>query len=270
MMELGMVYWSVCVFVLGLCFGSFLNVCIYRIPNEKSLSWPPSSCPNCNNRIKGYDNIPVISWLLLRGKCRNCKQPISIGYPLIELLTGLFFVTIFLLYGWTWITPVYLLAVFGLLMGTFIDLEHLILPDRVTIGGIILAPVFSYFVPDLQGEGLSQMAALKSSLIGLGAGFGLFWTIRELGTVAFKKEAMGFGDVKLMGALGALFGWQAVLYITFFSALIGSVAGVVLVILSRKGMDSQIPYGPFIALSAFSWMLGGFHLWQAYLRFSGF
>jgi leader peptidase (prepilin peptidase)/N-methyltransferase len=269
MTEFWTIYWLALIFTLGLCLGSFLNVCICRIPREISVAWPPSHCPNCNNRIKWYDNIPVLSWFLLHAKCRNCKLPISVVYPVIELLTGCFFLTIWLIYGLTWFTPIYMLAVFGLLLATFIDLEHMILPDRVTIGGMILFPVISALFPLLQGE-TSWVSGLKDSLIGLAAGFGTLWIVREVGTAALKKEAMGFGDVKLMGALGALFGWEAVIYIIFFSAMIGSIAGITLIALQRKGIKSEIPYGPYIALAAFSWMLGGFRLWEAYLVIMGF
>lgn len=271
MTEFWAIYWMGVVFVVGLCLGSFLNVCICRIPQEKSIAWPPSACPNCNNRIKWYDNIPVLSWFLLNAKCRHCKLPISVGYPIIELLTALFFLTLWLIYpisAFGWLAPVYMLAVFGLLLGTFIDLEHMILPDRVTIGGMILFPIISIFFPELHGVD-GWMNGLKASLIGLAAGFGLFWVIRELGTAAFKKEAMGFGDVKLMGMLGALLGWQAIIYITFFSALVGAVAGISLIALQRKGIKSEIPYGPYISLAAFSWMLGGYRLWHAYLALMG-
>ncbi len=269
MMAIWMIYWSTIILALGLCFGSFLNVCIWRIPKEKSVSWPPSACPKCGTRIKGYDNIPVLSWLLLRGKCRSCKAPISIGYPLIELLTGLFFLTIWLIYGVSPKTPIYQLAVFGLLLGTFIDLEEMWLPDRVTIGGMILFPLLSMAAPELHGAA-GWFAGLKASLIGLAAGFGLFWMIREAGTAVFKKEAMGFGDLKLMGMLGALLGWQAVIYITFFSALAGAVIGMGLIVMKKKELSSQIPYGPYIALAAFSWMLGGYRLWNSYLHLMGF
>jgi leader peptidase (prepilin peptidase) / N-methyltransferase len=262
-------YWSAVVFVLGLCFGSFLNVCIYRIPREKSVSWPPSACPKCGNRIRPFDNIPLLSWLLLQGKCRSCKASISAGYPAIELLTGLFFLTLWGIYGVSWITPIYMLAVFGLLLGTFIDLQEMWLPDRVTIGGMIIFPLLSMVAPELHGVA-GWFAGLKASLIGLAAGFGLFWTIRAVGSAAFKKEAMGFGDVKLMGALGALFGWQSVLYIMFFSALAGSFVGIGLIAMKKKELSSQIPYGPYIALAAFSWLLGGSHLWDAYLVLMGF
>jgi len=248
--------------------GSFLNVCICRIPREVSVAWPPSTCPNCNSRIKWYDNIPVLSWFVLGAKCRSCKLPISVVYPIIELLTGIFFLTIWLIYGLSWFTPIYGLAVFGLLLGTFIDLEYMILPDRITIGGMILFPILCILFPPLQGE-TTWVGGLKDSLIGLAAGFGSLWIVREVGTAVLKKEAMGFGDVKLMGALGALFGWQAVIYIVFISAMIGSVAGITLIALQRKGIKSEIPYGPYIALAAFSWLLGGFRLWDAYLRIMG-
>lgn len=268
MTEFWTIYWLALIFMLGLCLGSFLNVCICRIPNEKSVIWPPSACPNCHARIRWYDNIPVLSWFLLGAKCRHCKLPISVVYPVIELLTGFFFLTIWLIYGISWFTPIYALAVFGLLLGTFIDLEHMILPDRVTVGGMILFPILSVLFPLLQGETTWQ-AGLTDSLIGLAAGFGSLWIVREIGTAALKKEAMGFGDVKLMGALGALFGWQAVIYMVFVSAFIGSIAGISLIALHRKGIQSQIPYGPYISLAAFSWLLGGFRLWEAYLRLMG-
>lgn len=269
MTEFWAIYWLAIIFILGLCFGSFLNVCICRIPEGKSVSFPPSTCPNCHSRIKWYDNIPVLSWFVLGAKCRSCRLPISVVYPVIELLTAFFFLTLWLIYGISWFTPIYALAVFGLLLATFIDLKEMWLPDRVTIGGMILFPIVSALYPSLHGlEGWP--AGLKASLIGLAVGFGLFWTIRELGSAAFKREAMGFGDVKLMGMLGALLGWQAIIYITFFSALIGSVAGVSLIALQRKGIRSEIPYGPYIALAAFSWILGGYRLWDAYLALMGF
>jgi len=145
MTEFWAIYWLAVIFILGLCLGSFLNVCICRIPEGKSVSFPPSNCPNCHSRIKWYDNIPVLSWFLLGAKCRNCKLPISVVYPVIELLTAFFFLTLWLIYPvsvFGWLAPIYMLAVFGLLLGTFVDLAHMILPDRVTLGGMVLFPVF--------------------------------------------------------------------------------------------------------------------------------
>jgi leader peptidase (prepilin peptidase)/N-methyltransferase len=269
MTEFWAIYWLAVIFIFGLCIGSFLNVCICRIPEGQSVAYPPSRCPNCKARIKWYDNIPVFSWFLLSAKCRSCKLPISVVYPVIELLTAFFFLTLWLIYGISWLTPIYMLAVFGLLLGTFIDLSHMILPDRVTIGGMILFPIISALYPPLHGAD-SWQSGLLASFIGLAAGFGLFWVIRELGTAALKKEAMGFGDVKLMGMLGALLGWQAIIYVTFFSALVGSIAGIALIALHRKGIQSEIPYGPYIALAAFSWILGGYRLWEFYLSLMHF
>ena len=269
------IYFAFVTLILGLCFGSFLNVCIYRIPAEISLSHPPSTCPKCKTRIKWYDNVPVLGWLMLGGKCRNCKLPISVGYPVIELTTGLFFLVLYLIYPvfsdgvFDFRAPVYMLAVFGLLLGTFIDIAEMWLPDRVTIGGMIVFPILSALVPALHGAADWQ-GGLISSLIGLAVGFGLFWAIGVFGKLAFKKEAMGFGDVKLMGGLGALLGWQAVLYILFFSALAGSVIGLALIAMNKKELSSQIPYGPYLALAAFSWMLGGHSLWAVYAAFMGF
>lgn len=263
------IYFAFVTLVLGLCFGSFLNVCIYRIPAEISLSHPPSNCPKCKTPIKWYDNIPLLGWLALGGKCRACNAPISIQYPTIELTTGLFFTTLYLLYGLSWVTPVYCLAVFGLLLATFVDLEEMWIPDRVSIGGMIVFPILSVLVPELHGQTTWQ-GGLIASAIGLAVGFGLFWAIGVLGKMAFKKDAMGFGDVKLMGGLGALLGWQAVLFILFFSALAGSVIGVALIGLKKRELSSQIPYGPYLALAAFAWMLGGYRLWEAYLAFMGF
>lgn len=263
------VYYAFVTLIMGLCFGSFLNVCIYRIPAEVSLSHPPSTCPKCNTRIKWYDNIPVFGWLTLGGKCRNCKEAISVQYPVIEFTTGLFFMVLYLIYGLSWITPVYCLAVFGLLLATFVDLKEMWIPDRVSIGGMIVFPILSMLVPELH-ETIGWLAGLKASAVGLAVGFGSFWLIGALGKMAFKKDAMGFGDVKLMGGLGALLGWQAVLFITFFSALAGTVIGVALILMKKKEVSSQIPYGPYLALAAFAWMLGGYHLWDAYLALMGF
>lgn len=261
------IYWTLLVFFLGLCAGSFLNVCIYRIPAEKSVVYPPSACPRCHTRIKWFDNIPVLSWWMLGARCRTCQAPISSRYPLVEFLTALLFTAVWILHavlgGAPLVALCYLLAVFGLMLGTFVDFDEMWIPDRVTIGGMIIAPVLSLLVPALHGAA-SPLASLKASLTGMAAGFGALWIVRELGTAAFKKEAMGLGDVKLMGALGALFGWPAVIFILFFSALFGSVAGVSLIAAGKKELQSRLPYGPYIALASLVWMLGGNRLWDAY------
>lgn len=263
MIEWMQLYLDALVVLLGLCFGSFLNVCICRIPEEKSVVHPPSACPGCGARIRWYDNLPILSWLILRGRCRGCRQSISIQYPVMELLTAVLFFALWRVHGLCWTTPIYALAVFGLMLATVIDLREFWLPDRVSIGGMILFPLLSLLVPQLHGAE-TAWTGIRSSLLGLGIGFGLFWMIREAGTAALKQEAMGFGDVKLMGMLGALLGWQSILFITFISALIGSVVGVSLILLHRRELQSRIPFGPYLAGAALIWMLGGDRLWFWY------
>jgi len=261
-------YWSALIFILGSCLGSFLNVCIYRIPAEKSVAHPPSSCPKCGMRIKWFDNIPILSWIFLKAGCRGCGVKISARYPFVEALTGVLFLALWLIYGPTWVAACYALSTFGLIFGTFVDLDEMWIPDRVTIGGMIIFPILSFFVPELHGAP-TRIAGLIAGLIGLAVGFGTFWLIGKVGTAIFKKDAMGFGDVKLMGGLGALLGSGSVFFILFVSALIGSAVGISLIASGRKELQSQIPYGPYLAVAALFWMLGGRHLWAAYLATMG-
>jgi len=271
---------SVFVFVFGTCIGSFLNVCIYRIPLELSLSNPKRSfCPRCEKQIAWYDNIPLLSYLLLRGRCRHCKGHISIRYFLVEGLTGLLFTLAWLKFcalgssyflglspvtDWR-LVPVFWLITSGLVLGTFVDFEHLIIPDRVTLGGIAAGVLISIALPSLHGvEG--RLHSLGLSLIGAIVGWGLLWGIALLGRLIFKKEAMGFGDVKLIGAIGAFLGWRCVLFTVMLSSFVGSIVGILLVLTQSKQMQSRIPYGPYLALAALVWMYWGPTLWMAYLN----
>ncbi len=233
--------------VFGLLFGSFLNVCIYRIPREKSIVWPPSSCPGCGARIKWYDNIPVFSYLFLLGKCRHCKQPISLQYPIIEILTG----ALTLLFVWrlgisVW-TFVVLAAVYALIILSVIDLEFMIIPDRFSLGLIVLGLLFGWANPHFSGLWWQkELAAL------LGAGVGLFGVlaIALLGTWMFKKEAMGGGDVKLMGGVGALIGWEGVITTVVLASFLGLVYALFLIIFKGKKGGDAIPFGPFLSAGA--------------------
>lgn len=233
--------------VLGLLFGSFLNVCIYRIPREKSIVWPPSSCPNCNARINWYDNIPVLSFLALRGKCRNCKSPISIQYPIVELLTGALTLLFVWRYGLSVWTFVVLATVYALIILSVIDLDIMIIPDRFSLGMIVLGLAFAWCNPNFSGAWWQkELASL------LGAGVGLFGVlaIALLGTWMFKKEAMGGGDVKLMGGIGALIGWEGVITTIVFASFLGLVYAVFLMIFKGKKGGDAIPFGPFLSLGA--------------------
>ena len=263
-------YLTFVVFLLGACWGSFLNVCICRIPAELSVVKPRSRCPKCLTNLAWRDNIPILGWALLGGKCRYCKAPISPRYPIIELLTAILFTWIWLKYpmmtdgGYDFRCLAYMLLAFGLILGSAIDIDDMWIPDRCTIGGMIAGPVLSFLIPSMF-ETDSHVGALIQSLIGLAVGFGLLWSVSFFGKMILKKDAMGFGDVKLMGALGAFFGFSSVLFIVFVSSLLGSIIGVTLIAVGQKEWQSRIPFGPYIALAALIWMLGGSGLWDAYI-----
>jgi leader peptidase (prepilin peptidase)/N-methyltransferase len=264
----------------GASIGSFLNVCIYRIPLELSVVTPRSHCPACKHPIAWYQNIPIFSYIALRGRCAKCAVRISPRYVLVELLVALLFLLVWLKFdlqlgprplGLVPITdfklvPIYWLVVMGLVLGTFVDFEHLIIPDRVTLGGIVCGLAASAAVPSLHGQ-TSVLHSLLWSSVGAGAGWGLMWSVAILGEFIFKKEAMGFGDVKLMGAIGAFFGWQAVLFTVIVSSLAGSVVGISLIVTGKKEMQSRIPYGPYLSLAALLWMYWGSTWWELYIGF---
>jgi len=273
-------YFGVLSFVWGTCIGSFLNVCIHRIPRDLSVVKPRSFCPHCGEQVAWYHNIPLISFVALRGQCCYCRGKISPRYFMVELLTAVLFLLVWLKFGtptapralhlvpftdWKLI-PVYWLIVSGLVLGTFVDLEHLIIPDRVTLGGMAAGILFSLAVPSLHGA-TSALWGLAWSVLGLAAGWGSLWFIAFFGRMIFRKDAMGFGDVKLMGAIGAFFGWKAVFVTIFLSSLAGSVAGLALVLFGKKNMQSKIPYGPYLALAAVVWMFWGMSILNTYVSF---
>jgi leader peptidase (prepilin peptidase)/N-methyltransferase len=269
---------SVLAFVWGACVGSFLNVCIHRIPREQSVIKPRSRCPHCGHPIPWHRNIPLLSYVLLRGRCHDCGGRISPRYVLVELLVGVLFLLAWLKFDpepgtrplhlvpvshWP-LVPIYWLVMAGLALGTFVDFEHLIIPDRVTLGGILAGLALSAAVPALHGAGTLREALWQSAL-GAAVGWALLWSVGILGTAVFRKEAMGFGDVKLLGAIGAFFGWKAVLFTVVLSSFFGAVVGLTLVLGGRKEMQSRIPFGPYLALAAVIWIAWGPALLQAYL-----
>lgn len=253
-------------FAFGALIGSFLNVVIWRVPRGESIVSPPSHCPKCNTPIKWWCNIPILSWIALRGKCAKCKEPISFRYVLVELLCAALFLCAFWRYGyfaplaWVWIAL--------MIIGTFIDFDHQLLPDFVTEGGMIygvLVSVSFWALDSFTGVKLVNITPEffkihpVDSLIGLVFGFGLLWLVRFFGTVAFKREAMGLGDVFLMGAIGAIFGWKAVMVTLILSSLFGSVVGVAMIALSktRLGGFTAIPFGPYLCAGCVAWMFIG-------------
>jgi len=256
-------YWVFVVFAFGACWGSFLNVCIYRIPAELSVVKPRSRCPTCMTDLAWKDNIPIFGWIFLGGKCRYCKAPVSARYPSIELLTALLFTAVWLVYPYQLIVLPYSLLIFGLILGSMVDFDEMWIPDRVTIGGEIVGPILSFLIPAMHGAD-SHVGGLIQSLIGLAVGFGSLYLVSVLGKLILKKDAMGFGDVKLMGCLGAFLGWESIIFIVFISSLLGTMVGVTFIAIGKKELSSKIPFGPYISLAAIIWMLGGWRLWDMY------
>jgi len=341
-------FWSLSFFALGCIVGSFLNVCIYRMPLELSVVTPPSHCPHCKYAIPFYLNIPLVTWLALRGRCKNCGAPISPRYFIVELLTGVLFMSCWLRFGHNspWLAGVFSLFLAGLIVATFIDFEHFIIPDEITFGGAAVGLVISLLLPQLhaaptRGQGLWQ------AVIGMVFGAGIVYAILRLGKLLFgqqkiklppatkvvftetmlllpgkeipceeifyrktdaitlqartvelvdrsyrevtvrlspaglmigderidpetipyleaecteivlPREAMGLGDVKFMGAIGAFLGWQGALFSLMASSCIGATVGVILIVLRKREWSSRMPYGPYIALAATIWIFGG-------------
>ena len=353
-------FWSVVFFVFGSIVGSFLNVCIYRMPLGLSVVSPPSHCPHCKYSIPFYLNVPLLTWLSLRGRCKNCGAPISPRYFIVELLTGLLFLACWLKLGGTsaGVALAFCLLVAGLIVATFIDFEHFIIPDEITFGGMVAGVVVTFFVPRLQHtHALGE--ALERSVLGGIVGAGVVYAVLRLGKLLFgrqkitlppdsrivfaetalylpdqeipydeifyrktdtlvlaakrvelvdrsypevtlrlalrlgrlelvlpgqptevlnpdaiqhlevvaseiviPREAMGLGDVKFMGAIGTFVGWQGTLFSLMASSVIGSVVGIVLIVLGRREWSSRMPYGPYIALAALVWVFIGDWFWK--------
>jgi leader peptidase (prepilin peptidase)/N-methyltransferase len=346
-------FWSLVFFVLGCIAGSFLNVCIHRLPSGMSIVTPKSHCPHCKYSIPWYLNIPLVTWLALRGRCKNCGAPISLRYFVVELLTGAAFLSCWLAFGNAGhplpsmpVALVYAIFLAGLIVATFIDFEHFIIPDEITLGGMAVGFTASFFLPSLQGVNTLNVG-MRRSFIGAIVGAGAIYAILRLGKwlfgrqrvklpmetkiiftdtsvhlpdkeipyeelfyrrsdvivlhartvelvdrgykdvlvrlspsaleigeekmnpddvpcmeavsmeIVLPREAMGLGDVKFMGAIGAFLGWQGVMFSLMLSSLIGAVVGVTLIALRRREWSSRMPYGPYIALAAAIWIFGG-------------
>lgn len=260
------IFFAIIAFVWGACAGSFANVCIYRMPRDASIVAPRSHCPACGRLIPWYLNIPLLSFLLLRAKCKFCGARIKARYFMVELLTAILFLSIWLKYGLDARTAVYWIMALGLIIGTFIDFEHMIIPDRITIGGMVLGPLLSLLVPELHGCS-SHYMGFRAALLGLTTGAFSLLAVALLGSFVFKKEAMGMGDVKLLGGIGAFLGWQSILFVIMASSMAGAAVGISLILSGRKQLSSRIPYGPYIALAAILWILGGGDLWQTYIMY---
>jgi leader peptidase (prepilin peptidase)/N-methyltransferase len=250
------------VFLFGISFGSFINVLVYRLPLGESLIKPPSKCPHCGTAIKFYDNIPLISYAVLRGRCRSCEARISLRYPLVEILAGLSVTFAIYSFGFTFrgveaaVLSLALLAIF------FIDLDCTIIPNAITYPGIVLGLLLS-LVP-------GTMIGWKQSLIGMAVGGAAFLLVGFLGEIIFKKEALGFGDVKYAAMVGAFLGWKNLLLMLVIASFLGSVVGIALILAGgKKKKSTYIPFGPFLTVGAWISIYFGETIIRAYLNLVG-
>jgi leader peptidase (prepilin peptidase)/N-methyltransferase len=243
--------------VVGVCVGSFLNVCIYRLPRGQSLASPPSRCPHCERPLRWYHNIPIVSWVALRGRCAHCQAPISIQYPVIELVTALVWLLI------VWMTPVGWLLASRLVLATaliglfMIDLEHQLLPNVITLPGIVAGLAFSVVAPPGPAD----------ALLGALLGGGVLYAIAAAYYLLRKEEGMGMGDVKMLAMVGAFLGWRAVLLTLVLSSFAGAVIGVVMMGLQKGSMRYALPFGTFLAVGALLAMLLGDQFMAWYVGF---
>jgi leader peptidase (prepilin peptidase)/N-methyltransferase len=233
--------WYVVSIILGALVGSFLNVCILRLPKEESIVWPGSHCPQCKNPIRFYDNIPLISYLLLKGRCRDCHRPISFQYPLIEGITAVASLILFMKFGPSLSYLFYFLFVAALIVITVIDLYHQIIPDLISLPGIGVGLLASLIIPQI---------TLFNSVIGILLGGGSLFLVANVYHWLFKREGMGGGDVKLLAMIGAFLGWKAVILTILLGSLIGSMIGVMVMVLKGKDFKYAIPFGPFLSMGA--------------------
>lgn len=231
------IIYGVFAFLFGAVFGSFMNVLIYRLPRSLSIVSPRSFCPKCKKSIPGYENIPILSFILLRGRCARCRAPISWQYPAVEALTGIVFLFLFLRYGLTFDLLFLLFFFCGLIVISGVDLTHQLIPDAISMPGIILGILFQ----------LTQHNLLYG-IIGAVFGGGLILMIRVVGGWAYKKEVMGMGDVYLTAMIGAFVGFPNIILAIFIAAVCGAVSGIIYLSVTRKQRETPIPFGPFLSL----------------------
>jgi leader peptidase (prepilin peptidase) / N-methyltransferase len=242
---------------LGLAVGSFLNVCIYRLPRGESLAYPPSRCPRCGKGLAWYDNVPVVSWLVLRGRCRRCGERISVQYPIIEIVTAAAVVLV------VYVTPpgallASRLALTAVLIVLFvIDLELQLLPNLITLPGIVVGFLFSLVAPP----------GPLASLAGIALGAGILYGIAAAYYAVRREEGMGMGDVKMLAMIGAFLGWRAVLVTLILASFSGALIGIALLSTKREGLRFALPFGTFLALGAFAAMIAGDAIIHWYLGF---
>jgi leader peptidase (prepilin peptidase)/N-methyltransferase len=250
-------FWTGVFFILGALFGSFANVAILRIPKEESVVTPASRCVKCNAKIKFYDNIPILSWLILRGKCRSCGEKFSFRYCFVEILTASLFAVAFMKLGWSYYLLEILILLLGLVVVSFIDLDHFIIPDKISLPGIVLG---------LLGGLINPERTFTDSLLGMLLGGGFLWAVAYVYYLIKKEEGMGGGDIKLLAWIGAVLGWKSVPFVILGSSILGSIIGIFLILKQKGNLKTIIPFGPYIALAAIIYIFGGQEIAQWYLN----
>ena len=259
---------AVVVFALGASIGSFINVVVYRLPNSLSILWPPSRCPHCLHKLGKNENVPVLGWLWLRGRCRHCKSPISSRYPLVEAATGLLFLLVFCQFGLSMYTLGYWAFCSWLLALSLIDIDTMTLPNKLTQSGLVVGLIFG-LIAGFLGQDSWTMAVnqLMSGIIGATLGLWLFDAISIVGSISLGQAAMGGGDAKLAAMLGAWLGWKYLLLAGFLACAIGSFVGGGAIALGWLNRRQRMPFGPFLALGAVVVLFKGEAILSTYLRF---
>lgn len=246
------------VFIFGSLVGSFLNVCIHRMPRNESIVWPGSHCPHCNQPIPWYLNIPLVSYILLVGRCRHCKKPISVRYFIVELLTALAFIVVVRRYGIGYEALIYAVLFCGLIIATFIDIAYRIIPDEISLGGIAAGFLLNAGRGFLNASGAYDLGPAVDSFLGIIVGGGIiflmgfvfdlvYFRLLKRPPIQGETESMGGGDVKLLAMIGAFAGWKAAVLTFFIAPFLGIMVGIVNMIVKK---DHLIPYGPFLSLAA--------------------
>ena len=245
------------ILIFGACIGSFLNVCIYRIPENRSIVSPGSTCPNCNNKIPFYYNIPVLSYIFLMGRCKFCKQTISIRYPLIEALTSVFALLLFYKFGLTPAFVYWFVFISVLITISFIDIDHQIIPDIISLPGILIFASSFYFLPGM---------TIKNVILGILIGGGSLYSVALFYYLLKKQEGMGGGDIKLLAMIGAATGIKGVFFTIFAGSLLGTIAGIIIMIYT-KAADTKlkIPFGPYLSIGVILYIFLGKQIIQWYL-----
>jgi len=246
------------IFLFGLCIGSFLNVCIYRLPASKTITDPPRSiCPSCNRQIRYYDNIPILSYLWLKGRCRHCGTRIPFRYVVVELMTGVVAVGILFHFGLTLEGLIYFVFISSLIIMTFIDIDHRIIPDVITLPGILIGLIASLALPTV---------GFKNAVIGMLVGGGSLWLVAWVYYLLTRKDGMGGGDIKLLAMMGTIVGLKGVIFTIFVSSAVGTVVGVTLMIIKGKDMKFAVPFGPFLSIGAITYIFFGHEIIRAYFN----